>query len=150
MTDVYLESKYGKENLAKRLKKERRDIIGFVNGQPVVDSVSKGMSLLNANSYQKGGWVLHMLRRQLGDSIFHLIIRNYYDKFKGKNADSEDFRECVEAVTKKDFKQFFKQWLYTPAIPELGIKWSYNNETASITVTQLQKQPFQFPLQIAL
>jgi aminopeptidase N len=150
MTDIYLESKYGMDNLISRLKKERNDVINFKNGQPVVDSVSAGMNLLNPNSYQKGAWVLHMLRRQVGDSAFHLIIRKYYDLFKGKNADTEDFQNVVEEVTKKDFKQFFKQWLYTPGIPKLEVKWSYNNGAAAVTVTQTQKEIFQFPLEIAL
>src|SRR5207247_73394 len=49
MTDIYLESKYGKDNFISRLKRERNDVIDFNNGQTVVDSVSKGMSLLNVN-----------------------------------------------------------------------------------------------------
>lgn len=155
LTDVYNESKYGSEKMNKRLAGERENVISFAkkSDRPVVDSVSPFMDLLNANSYQKGAWILHMLRRQVGDSVFHLIIRKYYDQFKGKNADTEDFRKLVEEISKKDFKQFFKQWLYTPGIPELKVKWKYDKKsrTISITVTQLQKQNiFQFPLKIAL
>jgi aminopeptidase N len=152
MTDVYLESKYGKESLTKRLKRERNDAVNFKNGQPVVDSVTTGMGLLNPNEYQKGAWILHMLRRQVGDSVFHLIIRKYYDRFRGKNADTEDFRRVVEEVTHKDFKQFFNQWLYTAGVPELELKWQYNknNKAISVTITQKQKNGiFRFPLQIA-
>ena len=154
LTDVYNESKYGSERMNKRLAGERENVISFAkkSNRPVVDSVSPFMELLNANSYQKGSWILHMIRRQVGDSAFHLIIRKYYDRFKGKNADTEDFRKVVEEISKKDFKQFFKQWLYTPGIPQLEMKWKYNNKqkTVSITITQTQKQVFTFPLDLKI
>ena len=68
------------------MKKDRTEIIDFAkeSDRPVVDSVSPLMQLLNANSYQKGGWILHMLRRQLGDSVFHNIIRSYYAALCGQ------------------------------------------------------------------
>jgi aminopeptidase N len=153
MTDIYFESKYGKDSAAARLRKERKDVIGFDNGRPVVDTVSKGMELLNANSYQKGAWVLHMLRNEAGDSAFHLVIQKFYNRYKGKNADTEDLLKLVEEVTKKDYKQFFKQWLYTPGIPELKLKWESNKKNNAVSITVEQKQNhgvFQFPLQIAI
>ena len=155
MTDIYLEVKYGTDSMKKRLNEERKAVIGFVkhSDRPVVDSVSSYMELLNANSYQKGAWVLHMLCRQMGDSAFHLFIRNYYEKFKGKNADTDDLRAVAEEVAHKDLKPFFKQWLFTPGIPQLNIQWQYNekNKKLSVTIDQTQKQEaFQFPLQIQL
>ena len=62
------------------LQEDRQQVIDFANksNRPVVDSTSDYMELLNANSYQKGGWVLHMLRSQLGEAVFHESIRNYY------------------------------------------------------------------------
>jgi len=154
LTDVYNESKYGSKKMNKRLAGERENVISFAkkSDRPVVDSASAFMELLNANSYQKGAWILHMIRRQVGDSAFHLIIRKYYDRFKGKNADTEDFRKLVEEVSKKDFKQFFKQWLYTPGIPQLELKWIYNKKqkTVSITIIQRQKQVFKFPLDLEI
>src|SRR5437868_7764728 len=87
-TDLYFEAKYGKDSANYRSKKEREEVIGFNTGQPVVDTVSKGMSLLNANSYQKGAWVLHMLYREVGDFVFNLFIRKYYDRFNGMYTDT--------------------------------------------------------------
>ncbi|MEI9807508.1 MAG: M1 family aminopeptidase [Bacteroidota bacterium] len=85
-----------------------------------MDTVSPYLQLLNANSYQKGGWVLHMLRRQLGDSAFHAIIRSFYAAYAGgKNADSRDFQKVCEQVSGKDLGIFFQQWLYTPGNPPL-------------------------------
>ena len=149
--DLYLESKYGTGALNERLKEERNKVIDFirVSGKPVVDSVSVFMKLLSPNSYERGAWVLHMLRREIGDSSFQVVIRNYYSRYKNKNADTDDFRKIVEEVTGKDFHQFFKQWLFTSEIPRLNIQSKYNKDAEQLvlTVNQLQREIFQFPLQ---
>src|SRR5205807_7463036 len=50
------------------------------------------MALLNPNNYEKGAWVLHMLRRRLGDEAFFTGLRNYYNAHKSATATSEDLR----------------------------------------------------------
>ena len=153
--DMYLESKYGVDTLKKELMTARRRVIAFAkrSDRPVVDSVSPLMQLLNANSYEKGGWILHMLRRQIGDSLFRLFIRTYYDRYKGKNAETKDLLKVAEEISHQDLHQFFRQWLYTPGIPQLEIQWKYNEKdgTVSITINQTQsQQPFEFPLELAI
>jgi len=151
---IYIESKYGTDSLNREMQKDRDEIIEFARiwNKPVVDAVSPYMQLLNVNSYQKGSWVLHMLRRQLDDSVFHQIIRSYYDVYKGKNADTKDFENIAEKVSGKNLSGFFQEWLYTPGIPQLNIQWHYNKKTneLSVTVTQSQKRIFQFPLQLEI
>ena len=95
--------------------------------RPVVDSnVTSYMDLLNTNSYQKGGWVLHMLRSQLGDSAFWKGIRIYYARYAGKNASTEDLQKVFEEVSGGSLSQFFKQWLYTGGQPDLAVSWKYD------------------------
>jgi aminopeptidase N len=154
LTHIYIESKYGADSLNQEMKNDRGDIIEFVKGsdRPVVDSVSPLMGLLNANSYQKGGWILHMLRRQLGDTIFHNIIKSYYAMYAGKNADTRDFQKVCEKESGKDLHVFFDQWLYSPGLPKLDVEWNYDekNKKVSIKVKQLQNNSFQFPLGIKM
>ncbi len=155
LSNMCLESKYGVDNLNKELTDARKRVIAFVkrSDRAVVDSVSPLMGLLNPNSYQKGGWVLHMLRHQIGDSLFQLLIRTYYDRYKGRNADTNDLLRVAEETSHKDLHQFFRQWLYTPGIPQLNIRWKYNKKykTVSIIVNQIQSQPpFEFPLDLAI
>ena len=118
----------------------------------MIDETTDYMKLLNANSYQKGGWILHMLRRQLGDSIFWKCIQKYYSTYAGKNADSNDLQLIFEKVSGKNLSVFFKQWLYTPGIPKLDVSWSYltSEKKVSVTVKQLQKNAFVFPLELSL
>lgn len=154
LANIYLESMYGTERMVTELEEDRLQAIAFAKttAEPVVDTVSPVMLLLNANSYQKGGWVLHMLRRRLGDSVFHSIIRNFYSAYAGKNADTRDFQKVCEQTSGKDLGLFFQQWLFTAGNPELDIKWEYDAKKKSVvvTVSQLQAKIFQFPLEIEL
>ncbi|MFN8290029.1 MAG: M1 family aminopeptidase [Chitinophagaceae bacterium] len=153
LTHVYMEARYGTEKLEQDMGAERATVLDFVksNRRPVVDTTHDYMKLLNANSYQKGSWVLHMLRRQLGDSVFHKSIRDYYAAFAGKNADTKDLQKVFEKNAGKDLEQFFRQWLYTPENPELKISWQYlpAEKTVAVTVEQLQNTVFSFPLELA-
>jgi aminopeptidase N len=152
LTDIYLEQKYGKDTLQKRLQEERQEVLDFSrqwNG-PVVDSVSALLDLLNANSYQKGAWVLHMLRRRLGDTVFQKVIQTYYAQYKGGNADTNDFQKVAERVSGKSVDVFFRQWLFTPGVPRLQVQWWEEQGQLVLTVKQQQAQPFQFPLQIGI
>lgn len=153
LTHMYLESKYGRDTLLNALKKDRDKIVLFQKrwNKPVVDSTSELMDLLNANSYQKGSWVLHMLRTEVGDVHFQKIIQSYYQQYKGRNAHTGDFQQVVETVTGKNWGPFFHQWLSIPGHPQLQVQWQQaSDSTIQVTVKQLQATPFTFPLRIAL
>jgi hypothetical protein len=143
MTNLYLKNKYGKDTLTSRLKKDRDSVIAFSHRSftPVVDTTEKEnlITLLNHNSYEKGGWVLHMLRRQLGDVVFWKGIRLYYATYRGKNASTGDLQHIFEKVSGKNLDIFFRQWLYTAG------------KSLRLTVTQLQAERiFSLPLEIGI
>lgn len=150
----YNEKTFGPGAAKDMLEEDRQQVIAFArnNNTPVVDSSSSYMDLLNANSYQKGGWILHMLRQQLGDTVFQQCVRAYYNSYAGKNAETKDLQRVFEKVSGKDLDSFFRQWLFSPGLPKLDIQWSYS-ETAkqtSVTIKQLQKTTFNFPLEILI
>jgi len=62
--------------------------------------------------YDKGGWVLHMLRHIVGDSVFFEAFSNYRDQFLWKSASTEDFQGVVEATSGMDLDWFFQEWIY--------------------------------------
>lgn len=153
-TNLYIENKYGRDQFVERVKKQRNEIITYSkeNLAPIVNTqVTDYMKLLNANSYQKGGWVLHMLRRELGDEVFWKGIRKYYDTYKLSNALSEDLQRIMEEVSEKDLNNFFKQWLYQAGQPDLEIQWAYSKGQLIVDINQLQKDvSFSFPLDIKI
>jgi aminopeptidase N len=156
MTNVYLEHKYGVDTLKKRLKADRKTVFDFEKKRktPVVDTTvhDNYMVLLNANSYQKGGWILHMLRCKLGDEAYWKGIRAYYKKYDGKNANTENLRAELEAASGQNLQQFFKQWIYTAGAPHLKYGWLYNakRKVIDITIAQEQLHTFEFPLQLMI
>jgi aminopeptidase N len=153
MTNLYLENKYGADTLKKRMLADRDKVIGFEKKRltPVVDTAVNGqyMQLLNANSYQKGSWVLHMLRHKLGDSLFWKGVHNYYIKYKGSNANTDDLRQVMEQTSGQTLKPFFDQWLRTAGHPALNVGWHYDADKGEIdfAVEQKQETLFDFPLE---
>ncbi|RZA02976.1 MAG: M1 family peptidase [Sphingobacteriaceae bacterium] len=144
MTNYYLESKYGQEALKKRMTDQRTKILNFEKQRltPVVDTTTKGdyMQQLNANSYEKGGWVLHMLRRKIGDDAFWKGVRAYYEKYKSSNANTTDLRKVMEQASGQDLQGFFKQWLLTAGNPQLQVAKQYDADKKQLTLTIQQKQ----------
>ncbi|HVW96491.1 MAG TPA: M1 family metallopeptidase [Mucilaginibacter sp.] len=156
MTNLYLENKYGPDTMKKREAADRRTVFAFEKRRhtPVVDTLVKSnyMQLLNANSYQKGGWVLHMLRHKIGDKAFWTGIRNYYAKYDGGNAYTSGLQKIMEQASGKDLTQFFQQWLYTPGHPDLSIKWHYDaaKGTVKLNVAQTQDNVYDLMLDVML
>lgn len=155
LTAVYEEMNYGKEKLAGNMTADRSRVLRYSerSARPVIDTtVNNLMQLLNANSYQKGAWVLHMLRAEVGEENFWKGIRHYYKKFRDSNADTDDFRIVMEEVSGIDLQKFFHQWLYVAGEPQLKIelKKGKNKDSSELIIEQLQDHLFEFKIDITL
>ncbi|GAB3897065.1 M1 family metallopeptidase [Spirosoma agri] len=141
---LYLEHAYGKDTLNAVLNQNKGQILRYTALKPkgtIVDSTTTNlMDLLNPNSYQKGGWVLHMLRHELGDDVFWQGIRAYYAKFRNANAQSSDLQAVMESVSGKRLGPFFKQWLYQPGYPEVVWGSSYDAAKKALVIDVRQSQ----------
>jgi aminopeptidase N len=155
LTAVYQEKTYGKEKFDEAMKSARDQVLEFSSGssKPVVDTtVTNLMKLLNPNSYQKGAWVLHMLRRELGDDLFWKGIRLFYESFRNKNALTNDLQKIMERVSKKDLGKFFNQWLFVGGQPDLKIT-TVPGETIGDTdliIEQTQDYLFSFDIELLI
>jgi aminopeptidase N len=153
-THLYREFTYGRERLTLEMQDDRRQVIEFARKNPdlrVVDPRLAENRVLSAYTYQKGGWILHMLRRRIGDQAFWSGIRDYYRTYRDQTALSEDFRDVMERAGGVDLDAFFQQWLYEPGYPRLGLTWAYDAtaKIVSVTVDQLQAgKPFAFDLDL--
>lgn len=111
---------------------------------PIHDANTEDLfKLLNANNYQKGAWVLHMLRAELGDAQFFQGIRIYYDAHKNATATSEDLRAAFEKASGRDLKDFFARWVYGAGHPSYELSWQWNDKTNKLRMQlkQLQAEP---------
>ncbi len=151
---LYQESVYGDDRRKEELKLDRTQIIDYYKANPssVVDtSIKDPMKVLSTNTYQKGGWVLNMLRRRLGDEIFWKGIRHYYETYKNSNVLTGDFRKVMEEISGDDLKSFFQQWIHTKGYPELLWSWKYQNKKVVVSIEQKQNHyTFNFPLEIGI
>jgi len=154
---LYFEHADGEAEFRRRMEESRRDYLSSgVTGQAVIDPHQQDLfALLNANNYPKGAWVLHMLRGILGDDVFFEGIRSYYQRYAGRNATTDDFRQVMESAAGRDLRWFFDQWLREPGYPVLDTDWAWDPERGEVTVTVTQAQDaawpvFHLPLQIAV
>ena len=154
LADLYMENQHGKDVFISRMMNERREALDFAKQKltPVIDTtITNLMELLNANSYQKCGWVLYMLHKDLGDKLFWESLSAFFQKYKYGNALTSDFESVVELVSGKDFHTFFNQWLYQSGHPVISSAYTYKNNEIKFTVKQHQKQfIFKFPLEIKI
>ncbi|MFI5228125.1 MAG: M1 family metallopeptidase [Gemmatimonadales bacterium] len=122
--------------------------------RPVIDTAEKNLlALLDRNSYEKGGFVLHMLKQQVGERAFFEGIRQYYAHHRHATATTEDLRAEMERASKQTLGWFFNQWLERPGFPEVTATWSYDSTAHDVTVALSQSSRFgayQFPLTVAV
>jgi len=157
-TQLYLEHTYGRDRLVAGMKKTRADVLHYYAGHPdspVVDTtITELNDLLSTNAYQKGGWVLHMLRYVVGDTAFWDGIEAYYRQYRDGNALTVDFQRVMEAAAGRDLGWFFRQWLFQPGQPDIQGGWRYDTATRQLTITLNQVQPggapFRFLLELGL
>jgi aminopeptidase N len=154
---LYVESARGATPFKIEMRNIREQILTDTNAvptRPVIDTVETRLTaLLNTNSYQKGGFVLHMLRAQVGDSAFFRGVRDYYARHKNSTALTADLQTALEKSSGRKLGPFFDQWLRRPGYPELEVTWSADSasQTLELGVTQERRfGGFEFPLRVAL
>lgn len=122
--------------------------------RPIIDpELTDLMKKLSPLNYEKGAWVLHMLRGLMGDVAFFEGIRNYYNLHAGSNVWTRDFRKAMESAGGIDLSAFFQQWLHRPGWPEYRLQWKWDetNHAVEIRIRQVQDTGlFDMPLDIVL
>ena len=79
--------------------------------------------------YEKGAWVVHMLRvllldlKTMNEDRFTQTMQEFYRKFEGRRASTDDFRKVVERHAGTDMRWFFDQWVYSAAIPTYRVSY---------------------------
>jgi len=99
--------------------------------------------MFDRHSYQKGGRVLHMLRKYVGDDAFFTALNHYLAKNKFSSVEISKLRTAYEETTGEDLQWFFDQWFMQRGHPELKITHSYNNGQVLLHVQQTQDTLFQ-------
>ncbi|MCC9137629.1 M1 family aminopeptidase [Pontibacter silvestris] len=110
--------------------------------------------MFDSHSYAKGGRVLHMLRKYVGDDAWWASLNRYLTQNKFSPVEIAELRMAFEDVTGEDLMWFFDQWFMKPGHPELLVEDSYQNGQLSLHVVQQQDTAYvpvyRLPLKVAV
>ena len=147
-TLLFIENEYGKDEYTKGILKAKKTVYDLSAKMPafsiVSDRTAEKEVVTSGITYQKGAWVLHMLRNLIGEAAFKKGIQNYYATYFNANTSTDAFIVEMEKASSKDLKLFFKQWLYQPINPAINASWNYDATTQKLKIHLNQTQGDQF------
>ena len=157
-TLLFREHAYGREDFVSGLISSRERVFDYYedhkNYRIVHDNLSDMSQVTSGQTYQRGAWVLHMLRKLIGDEKFQEAIRNYYSRYMNSNATTDDFKHEMEIVSGLDLDMFFNQWLHQGGHIILDGSWKYDDKKKEIIIDIQQVQNdgylFSFPIEFGI
>ena len=156
-TLLFAEYSEGRDRFVEGLESARERVFAFDADDPAYRIVHQDLAdmskVTSSQTYQKGAWVLHMLRGIMGDEPFWDGIREYYRRYRDSNCSTDDFRAVMEEFHGQSLSWFFDQWLYRGGKLELAGTWSYDEASQKLSVELDQVQEgdlFRMPVQIGI
>lgn len=108
--------------------------------------------MFDSHSYAKGGRILHLLRKQVGDEAFFASLKLYLTQNAFKTGEIDQLRLAFESVTGEDLKWFFDQWFLKPGHPDLQVTQEYTGGKLKLNISQIQDTTYspiyRLPLQV--
>src|SRR5467141_3023400 len=108
--------------------------------KPIVRYDFDDSSEFDGNAYNKAGWVLYMLRHQIGEDVFYRGIKHYLEVNRGKNVVTSDLAKAIEEATHTNVDQFFSQWLYGAGGPKFELSYTYDGEKHQVILVVKETQ----------
>src|ERR1700720_3558762 len=140
---VWAESHYPKDQADYDTWNTAREWFGKADlyKKPIVRFDFDESEEFDGNAYEKGGWVLQMLRHQLGDDAFWRSLKHYLEGNRGKNVTTSDLIKAIEEKTHVSVDRFFHEWIYGAGAPRFDLAYTYDNakHQVALTVKQTQK-----------
>ncbi|MEL6969277.1 MAG: M1 family metallopeptidase [Bacteroidota bacterium] len=158
---LWLEHHYGRDEADQHLMEEWQGYLGSVMNGGIHPLIHYGHNdkeeMFDAHSYNKGGAVLHMLRKSIGDEAFFAGFEKYLTDNAYSAVEVAELRMAFEEVTGQDMHWFFDQWFLEEGHPSISLSYDYDASTqeAIIQVDQTQETGstppiFQLPAKVDL
>jgi aminopeptidase N len=156
---LWNEYKYGREIADVNLNKDLNSYLEEAKGKQenlIRFNYDNREDMFDRHSYQKGGTVLHMLRKYVGDDAFFASLKKYLNDNAYKNVEIHQLRLAFEEVTGEDLNWFFNQWFLSKGHPVLDYNYEWNELTKTATVNIQQFQDlnttalYKIPMQVDL
>jgi aminopeptidase N len=87
-------------------------------------------------SYQKGGKILHQLRKYLGDKVFFASLSDYLKTYSFKTTEYNDLKQIFEKHSGQDLDWYFYQWYLVGGHPEIKISAETSNREKALKLSQ--------------
>lgn len=156
-TLMFREHAYGRDDFVNGLNDAKRLVYNHYKTDKessIVHNNLKDMKdvLTYSLQYQKGAWVLHMLRNYVGEDNFRKGIRNYYKKYYNSTTTTNQFKTEMEVVSGMNLDTFFDQWLYKGGNMVLDGSWKFDEKKGRIEVNlnQVQNDGYLFEMPVEL
>ena len=154
---LWNEKRYGEDQADLKLVVEKEGYLAEADAEPkelIRFNYADAEDLFDAHSYNKGGLVLHMLRRELGDAAFFKGLNLYLTQHAFQAVEAHDLRLAMERVSGRDLNWFFNQWFFAKGHPELKVEVDYSQpENLLLRFSQVQdlnETPvFQLPITVS-
>ena len=118
------------EDYLEEAKNKQVDLIRF--------SYESKEDMFDNHSYAKGGRILHMLRKYVGDDAFFASLAYYLKANEYSDVEVHDLRLAFEKVTGEDMNWFFNQWFLASGHPQLTVSHNYESGQLTLRVNQMQ------------
>lgn len=138
---LWFDYKYGRDEADYHLYSDYQSYLSEAE-EKNVDLIRFGYEdpndMFDRHSYQKGGLILHHLRKYVGDDAFFMSIKEYLTKNKFSAVEIHDLRLAFEKVTGEDLNWFFTQWFFNAGHPKLEVRHYTLNDSLYINIEQVQ------------
>lgn len=127
---LWNEYKYGKDEANYNLMNDLKNYLqeARIYQEPLIRYYYNNREdVFDAHTYEKGGLVLHMLRRYLGDDAFFKSLQHYLLSNQYKAVELHHLRLAFEEISGQDLNWFFNQWYLSPGHPRLTVKYQYDD-----------------------
>ena len=152
---LYARETRGEDTFVDMLRQFRRWSISESDQGPVylgyrLGHIKSDPRVFRALVYNKGAAVLHMLRRLLGDEVFFLGLRTFYEDRRYQKAGTDDFERAMENVSGLTLDRFFERWIYGSAIPRIEYDTSIDDREVRVRFEQEGDLVFDLPVTVTL
>ncbi len=148
---LYLENRSGKQPVAMALDSYKTNLLQKIPGGQTVESTGPivlGLRLENSQTpqayhtitYGKGSWIMHMLRRRMGDERFLAMLADMRKRYERKPMSTEDFRlQAARFLPPQspdpELEAFFDQWVYGTGIPSLKMSYTVRGKAPALRLS---------------
>lgn len=140
---LWIDYKYGRDDADYHLQQDFSSYFSEASRKQenlIRFNYSEREDMFDRHSYQKGGIILNMLRRHIGDEAFFESLKLYLNQYRFKSAEVHNLRLAFEEVTGEDLNWFFNQWFLSSGHPELIINYEYTDSLKQQKIIIEQKQ----------